>query len=736
MSEPRQTECFRFYHYLTPNYWLTWLGLGLLRLLVFLPYPWLMRLGNLLGQIGYNLMPSRRRIIRANLSACFPEYNDKKLRQVGRDSFCSASCAVFESAISWWASDKKLNGLHQMEGLEHCEKAFDKGKGILLLGAHYTTLEISGRLLSLHLDNIYPTYKPAHNRLFEAVMTAARTRSMKGLIASANMRGLLRALKNNNVIWYAPDQDFGLHSSVFAPFMGIQAATLTTTSRLAKASKTSVLPFYSERLPDNKGYRVSVGAALENFPSGDDVVDATLINQRIEEQVRRTPEQYLWGHRRFKTRPRGEAQFYPARRDKPLRTYTRLLGLISLPAIIYTGLMAWRNKNLKYLTQRLGVGRFPEEGIDLLFHAASVGEVNAVLPLIKLIHNKHPDKKLLLTVNTPSGYNIAVAKLPAEIECHFLPIDWMFAIKRFIRVVKPKSILIVETEIWPNLFLHAYYLGIPVVIINGRLSEKSTQARPVIRWILTRSLEAVFAVYARSELDAQRFVEMNFKPEYLKTPGNLKFARKHKKNITPFQTSRPYVLAASTRDGEERLITEAWLKLKLQQELLIIVPRHPTRLKSILKDLSKFNIEIAVRSRQEKITDQTRVYIADTFGELDQFIAGSLFVVMGGSINHYGGQNIIEVAQAGKAVVFGLSMENFSDEAQLFLDNEAGIQVKNQTRLFEAMGQFLNEPELRDHYAANALKLTTKMDGITGQYLSELEEDLPVFNSNHQTHNH
>jgi 3-deoxy-D-manno-octulosonic-acid transferase len=567
-------------------------------------------------------------------------------------------------------------------------------------------------------------------------MASARTRSMTGLIPSSNMRGLLRTLKNNDGIWYAPDQDFGLQSSVFAPFMGVPAATLTLTTRIVKASHASVLPYYSERLPDNKGYLLRIGAALENFPSGDDVIDATRINQAIEVQVRRTPEQYLWGHRRFKTRPRGEPQFYPARRDKTLRTYSRFLALISLPAIIYTSITAWRNHNLKYLKQRIGFGSFPDKGVDILVHAASVGEVNAVLPLLNLIHKTHPDKKLLLTVNTPSGYNIATSKLPSEIECHFLPIDWMFAVKRFIRRVKPKSILIVETEIWPNLYLFAHYLGIPIIIINGRLSEKSTQARPVIRRILSRSLEAVYAVYARSELDANRFIEMSFKAEYLKTPGNLKFASKNKKITEVFNCSRPYVLAASTRPGEERLITEAWLKLKLDQELLIIVPRHPKRLGTILSDLNKFNIKTTVRSRKEDITDQTQVYIADTFGELEQFIAGSLFVVMGGSINNYGGQNILEVAQAEKAVLFGPSMNNFLDECHLFIENEAGIQFLNNSQLFETMEHFLNEPEIREQYAANARELISKMEGITQHYLTELETDLPVFNSNHPTDTH
>lgn len=737
MSEAKQTDAFKFYEYLAPKYWLTWLGLGILRMMIYLPYSWLIKLGNLLGYIGYYLIPSRRKIIIANLRACFPDHNQKKIQQMAIGCFCSTSCAIFESALSWWASDQQIMSLHTIEGLEHCEKAFEKGNGILLLGAHYTTLEISGRILPMYLNNMYPTYKQAHNKLFDAIMASARSRSMTKLIPSSNMRGLLRTLKNNDGIWYAPDQDFGLQSSVFAPFMGVPAATLTLTTRIVKASHASVLPYYSERLPNNKGYLLRIGAALEHFPSGDDVIDATRINQAIEVQVRRTPEQYLWGHRRFKTRPRGEPQFYPARRDKTLRIYSRFLALICLPAIIYTAVIAWKNHNFNYLKQRIGFGQFPDAEIDILIHAASVGEVNAVIPLINLIHKNHPNKKLLVTVNTPSGYNIARSKLPSEIECHFLPIDWMFAVKKFIRKVKPKSILIVETEIWPNFYLHAHYLGIRIIIINGRLSEKSTEARPIVRRILTRSLESVYAVYTRSELDTSRFMEMSFKPEYIKTLGNLKFTKNYKKRTKVFKCSRPYVLAASTRPGEERLITEAWLKLKLNQgELLIIVPRHPKRLATILSDLNKFRIQTAVRSRSEDVTEQTQVYIADTFGEMEQFIAASLFVVMGGSINNYGGQNILEVAHAGKAVLFGPSMSNFSDECRLFLEHDAGIQFLNNSQLFEAMDQFLNELDLRDRYATNARQLMTQMEGMTQNYLTALEADLPVLNSNHPTDSH
>jgi KDO2-lipid IV(A) lauroyltransferase len=200
--------------------------------------------------------------------------------------------------------------LVRYEGSENLARAREHGRGVFLLGGHYTTLELSGRLMCLFTNDINPIYKPASNAVFNLLMTRYRSRIYDNLLSNTDMRAMLRALKQGKIIWYAPDQDFGRRRSVFAPFMGVSAATLTMTSRLAQRAGAPVLPFYSERLPGTRGYEIRVGPPLENFPSGDDVADATAINQAIEVQVRRTPEQYLWGHRRFKTRPPGERKLY------------------------------------------------------------------------------------------------------------------------------------------------------------------------------------------------------------------------------------------------------------------------------------------------------------------------------------------------------------------------------------------------------------------------------------------
>ncbi len=306
----RQTPSFQPSRFLAPRHWPTWLGLALLRLCVLLPYPLLLLLGRTLGTLMYALVPSRRHVARTNLRLCFPELDERARERLVRATFRSAAISIFENALSWWGGDRRLRRLYRIEGLEHYETARAQGKGIILLGGHYTTLEISGRFLAYHIAGLQPIYKRAHNPLYEAVMVGMRKRLFDDLLDSTDMRTIVRNVKAGKVVWYAPDQDFGRERSVFAPFMGVATATLTTTARLARLTGAPLVPYYSERLPGLQGYRVKLLPALTDFPSGDDLLDATRVNQVLERQVRATPEQYLWIHRRFKTRPAGEPDLY------------------------------------------------------------------------------------------------------------------------------------------------------------------------------------------------------------------------------------------------------------------------------------------------------------------------------------------------------------------------------------------------------------------------------------------
>jgi KDO2-lipid IV(A) lauroyltransferase len=214
-----------------------------------------------------------------------------------------------ETALSWWGSDRRLKPLAAITGLEHLEAALRQGRGAILLSAHFTTLEIGGRLLALHAP-FHVLYRDHRNPVIEALQRHARRRRFEKAIPRGDLRGMLASLKQNRPVWYAPDQDFGRDNSVFVPFFGVPAATLTATSRLARLSGAPVVPFFPRRLPGARGYELTLLPALENFPGVDIEQDARRLTGLVEACIRQQPEQYLWVHRRFKTRPPGEPPVY------------------------------------------------------------------------------------------------------------------------------------------------------------------------------------------------------------------------------------------------------------------------------------------------------------------------------------------------------------------------------------------------------------------------------------------
>lgn len=704
-----------------PRFWPTWIGLALLWLSTHLPYRVIYFLGHLLGMLIWVFGSERRRITRTNLRLCFPHLDQPSLKRLLRQSYYSVGLAVFESALSWWGSDRKLKPLLHIKGQEHIQQAVQYGKGAILLGGHYATLEMAGRIMSAFATQSRPTYKRAHDPLFDWVMARARTRQHDSVINSNNMREVLRTLKSNQVLWYAPDQDFGMKSSVFAPFMGIATATLTLTARLAKQTGAPVLPWYSERLPNAQGYLVRIGAPLQDFPSGDDVKDATTVNQVIEAQVRRTPEQYFWGHRRFKTRPLGEPMVYAPRRDRSLRRYTLLNAALAVPLLLYTLWLANRNRDLAYLEQRLSL--YPERldgPVDIWFHAASVGEAIALLPLIEAMAKTYPYKTIILTTFTPTGGAIARKRLPANIKQYYLPIDWVWCVKRFLAQARPRCVIIMETELWPNLLEYCYNTGVSIYIVNGRLSDRTVNAPAWIRHLTCRLVQYARRILARSETDLQRFRDFGAHADRVELAGNLKFAITSKPAAAPINLGRPYVLAASTHADEEVRLARMWCAMHIDSHLLVIAPRHPHRSQRIRKQLQKITPHLAVRSQHNAVSASTQIYLADTFGELNGFIAGSAFVFMGGSLVKAGGHNILEVGAQGKAVIFGPHMENFLAERELFLQAGASIEVKGEAALQTSMQQLLMQPAIADAIGQRALSIMQSQQHILEQYLSLL----------------
>lgn len=274
-----------------------------------------MILGGLFGYALFATARWRRRVARTNVALCFPDLTAPQQAALVRNCFKYAGMSLQETALCWWGTPRQLKPLCRIEGLEHLHAALARGRGVILLSAHMTCLEIAGRLLALQ-QPFHVMYKRHRNKLFEAVMRGARERQFERAVSHHDVRGMLQSLKENKAIWYAPDQDFGRKHSVFAPFMGMNAATLTAPARLAKISGAAVVPFFPQRLDNGRGYRLVIHPAIDQFPSNDEVRDAARINTLIGQHVRRVPEQYLWMHRRFKTRPHGEPSPYPKRKRR------------------------------------------------------------------------------------------------------------------------------------------------------------------------------------------------------------------------------------------------------------------------------------------------------------------------------------------------------------------------------------------------------------------------------------
>ncbi|WP_116810446.1 LpxL/LpxP family Kdo(2)-lipid IV(A) lauroyl/palmitoleoyl acyltransferase [Steroidobacter cummioxidans] len=285
---------------LRPHYWPTWLAIGTLKALQPLPVPVLTVLGRALGSIIVRLPISFVRIARTNIGICLPELSDQQRDLLLKEHFKSLGLGIFETATAWWGSKRRIARLTDLEGLEHLQAAMERGRGVILLSAHFTTLEIGGRVLCEQLaGEINIMYRPTANAVLERFLAQNRSDRTKRAIPRDDIRTLIAALRANEPVWYAPDQAYRKKGAEMVPFFGIPAATNTATSRLARMTGAAVLPFFQERLPSGR-YRMVIQPMLENFPSDDPIADAKRFNELIEAQVRRVPEQYLWIHRRFK----------------------------------------------------------------------------------------------------------------------------------------------------------------------------------------------------------------------------------------------------------------------------------------------------------------------------------------------------------------------------------------------------------------------------------------------------
>lgn len=260
----------------------------------------------------YYARPSRVHTVTTNLKIAFPEKTSLEIKQLCKINFKQIGIGVFEVGLAWWRQDKLLK-VSKINGLEHLTNALNKGQGVILLTSHFTCLEVGAHIICTKVP-LEAVYKPARNKLFDYFMVKKRNEHFNQLISNDSPRKMIAALKRNHVVWYAPDQNLRGKDIVFAPFFNKLATAITAPSRLAKISGAALVPYYIERKADEVTgkiiYELTILPSVDNFPTDNINNDAAKINLINEKLIRENPEQYLWAHKRYKTRPEGEKPVY------------------------------------------------------------------------------------------------------------------------------------------------------------------------------------------------------------------------------------------------------------------------------------------------------------------------------------------------------------------------------------------------------------------------------------------
>jgi len=399
--------------------------------------------------------------------------------------------------------------------------------------------------------------------------------------------------------------------------------------------------------------------------------------------------------------------------DKPLLSYRLISYGLFFVWIVHAGWQAIKNRQLCYLWQRLGLYHPAQTAPCIWLHAASVGEVELLKPLVEHLQNDHP---LLVTTFTASGFQHAGRVLSKKVRIAVLPIDLLPISRRFMRHSRIKLALIAETELWPETLYQASRQGIPLIQINARLSNKSLNTSGWTNRLLKQTLSYFDEYLTRTEQDVMKLICMGAERQKIVTAGNLKYA--NLPSNRPYQRliPRPYILFASTHDPEEMQFASL-IKQSAFAQLAVIAPRHPLRSEQILKSLKPLGLKIQQRSRSESIHPETQIYLADTLGELKAFMAHASLVIMGGSFIEVGGHNVLEPASLGKAVITGPSDDNIEQDVALLLEQNAIIQVSGMEELAQKIEFLLHNPAAGERLSENALRVMDAQSHVLQNYL-------------------
>ena len=426
----------------------------------------------------------------------------------------------------------------------------------------------------------------------------------------------------------------------------------------------------------------------------------------------------------------------------PRLIYTALFYLLSP---LYFLRLFWRglsNKDYLYRwNERLGfTNSGPSRDNPVIWvHAVSVGEVNASIPLLRALISDFPNSEYIVTTTTPTGSAILLDKMGSKVRHQYMPVDLPLCLDKFLDTWNPRALIILETEIWPNLIMHCKNRGIFTALVNARLSEKSKNkySQSFVKPLVASTIEGIDLILAQFQSDLLRFKELS-KGINIALCGNLKFDQDVPEEIDSIVSTiktdwsiegkqRPVLIAASTHEPEESIILEAFrgIRAVLSDALLVIVPRHPERFKKVLNLIKEEGFAVVQRSKPQDVTKDTHVLLGDTMGELDFLYSVSHVAFVGGSLIDHGGQNLLEPAAIGLPITSGPSLRNFQEVATE-LENAGGLTIiDSSSELVKVFIEFIQEEGRKKESGEASKKVFLKNRGSLEKIRSELS---PILN--------
>lgn len=412
--------------------------------------------------------------------------------------------------------------------------------------------------------------------------------------------------------------------------------------------------------------------------------------------------------------------------------YSVLIVLLTPFVLVYFALRGIRDREyIRRWRERFGFIGVRDKHNGIWVHAASVGEFNAASPLIRALLKAYPEIPLTVTTLTPTGSERVKRDLGNQVLHSYIPIDMPFAARRFLNRLQPRLIIVMETEIWPNLYLQSQRLNIPLLMANARLSERSTKRFRYFPGFVKQVLQTVSWIGAQSSADADRLVSCGANSQSTVMTGNLKFdlgvpASLEEKAMalrSGWGAQRPVLVAGSTHEADEGVVIPAFVSLlkTVPDALLILAPRYPERFTRAAQLAKTAGLRTELRSQAEICSEQAQCFVIDTLGELLDYYACADVAFVGGSIGDQGGHNALEPAALGKPVLFGPNMENAREIASQLILNNAALRVTGQQDFQQAAERILTDGALRDSMGQSGRSLVEKNKGALKLTLEAVE---------------